>query len=417
MSLIVNSKPRGNKMPWGTEEKLEQLREEFVRLAKLQNSNISELCRRFGISRKTGYKWLHCVSTLLKTNKKNKKLIFSNKSSRPKHIHKKVNKKMEEAVLAARDLRPFWGAKKLRAYMMRHEIDKKLGEKIPAASTINTILKRHGLITKFVSNQHKPFCHFERTQPNQLWQMDFKGYFSTTEDGYCHPLTILDDHSRFSICLEACRNQVIKTVKPILTKIFLRYGLPDEILLDNGACWRNASPYNWSEITIWMLRLGIHVIHGRFYHPQTQGKDERFHRTLKIELLNHTSFKTLAECQKGFDRWRHDYNNERPHESIGMRPPAELYQVSSRKFPKELPLIKYFDDDIVRTVDFNGYIYASKQKIHMCHALRGLPVALRPSENPDETNVFFCQQIVRKLKLSFERLRQGKKSDNLSQEN
>lgn len=389
-------------MPWDNEMQPEKSREEFVRLAQLQGSNISELCRRFNISRKTGYKWLKQTSYQKNPN-------FSNRSSRPKHIHTKVSKNVEDAVLSTRDLYPFWGASKLRAYMLRHEMDKKLKEKIPAASTINKILKRNGIISKYVSKQHQPFHRFERSQPNELWQMDFKGYFSIIE-GDCHPLTILDDHSRFSICLQACRDETEQTVKPILTETFMKYGIPDAILMDNGACWRRNPRFRWSRIAIWLMRLGITVIHSSFHHPQTQGKDERFHKTLKTELLNDVSCSTFTECQCQFDHWRHTYNYERPHEALDMGLPASHYSISTRAFPKQLPPIRYFEGDIVRTLDENGSIYLNKRKIILGEALRGLQVAIRPSSNPGEINVFFCQQIIKKIEMSFETLRQGKNS-------
>ncbi|HZP91789.1 MAG TPA: DDE-type integrase/transposase/recombinase [Burkholderiales bacterium] len=172
---------------------------------------------------------------------------------------------------------------------------------MPAASTISSILKRHGLIDPAHSLSHRAFQRFQRERPNALWQMDFKGHFPVGALR-CHPLTALDDHSRFSVALRACGDEQSRTVQHELTDCFRRYGLPEQMLMDNGSPWGDDAAHVLTVFTVWLIRLGVGVIHARPYHPQTQGKAERFHRTLKAELLNHCLFGDLAQCQRHFDR-------------------------------------------------------------------------------------------------------------------
>ena len=152
--------------------------------------------------------------------------------------------------------------------------------------------------------------------------MDFKGHFPLLSRGRCHPLTVLDDHSRFSLVLQACADERGETVRCVLTSAFRRYGLPAAMLMDNGAPWGSDHDHPFTAFSLWLIRLGIRVAHGRAYHPQTQGKDERFHRTLKFEVLRHFNFTTLAHCQREFEHFRERYNLVRPHDALGLATPA-----------------------------------------------------------------------------------------------
>lgn len=195
---------------------------------------------------------------------------------------------------------------------------------VPAASTITDILRRHGRLSEDEASKHKAWTRFEHEAPNQLWQMDFKGHFPMGQ-GRCHPLTVLDDHSRFSLGLIACSNERTETVQRGLTSLFRRYGLPDRILADNGSPWGSNGEHRYTQLNVWLLRLGIITSHGRSYHPQTQGKEERFHRTLKAELLRWEDFRNLTHCQRLFDAWRNKYNMERPHEALESKyRPADI---------------------------------------------------------------------------------------------
>lgn len=237
---------------------------------------------------------------------------------------------MEEAVLKLRDCHPVWGGRKIRRRLQD------LGEDpVPAASTITEILHRHGRIDAEASRKAGAMQRFEHEAPNDLWQMDFKGHFGLRGGGRCHPLTVLDDHSRFSLGLRSCGNERSETVRGELILIFQRYGLPRAMLMDNGSPWGSDADHRHTLLTVWLMEQGIRVTHSRPYHPQTQGKDERFHRTLKAELLQGREFADLSDCQGHFDPWRDVYNTQRPHEALGLAVPASRYALSSRAFVEQ----------------------------------------------------------------------------------
>jgi transposase InsO family protein len=218
---------------------------------------------------------------------------------------------VEAAVLAMRAAHPTWGGRKLRRVLENE------GLSPPAASTITTILRRHGKLDGPGAGERRGFVRFEHAAPNDLWQMDFKGWFGLQAER-CHPLTVLDDHSRFALELGACADEQAVTVRARLEAVFRRHGLPQRILADNGAPWGTGGLGAYSALGVWLMDLDIGLIHGRPYHPQTQGKDERFHRTLKLELLDRTVFADLGQAQAAFDAWREVYNTKRPHEAIGL---------------------------------------------------------------------------------------------------
>ncbi len=253
-------------MPW-KECSAVSCREEFVGLAQADWAKMSELCRRFGVSRKTGYKWLRRyasagVSGLL------------DRSRRPRGSPGRTSEAMEGRVLAIRTEHPAWGGRKIRRVLLNAG-----HQDVPSASTITAILHRHGLIDEAESSKHKAWMRFEHERPNDLWQMDFKGHFAMDRDR-CHPLTVLDDHSRYCVGLQACGNERTGTVRERLTGVFRRYGLP--------------------------------------------------RRTLKAEVLSGRSFENLLACQNAFDDWRETYNVRRPHEALELNTPITRYAVSNR---------------------------------------------------------------------------------------
>ena len=277
-----------------------------------------------------------------------------------------------------------WGGRKIAKVMRNH------GEVVvPAASTITEILRRHGKLEARSHEHPGPYQRFERAEPNELWQMDFKGHFAMAE-GRCHPLTVLDDHSRYSLAVAACGNEQDTTVRAQLVPVFRRYGLPFMMLMDNGSPWGDAGNQPHTIFTVWLMQLGVRVTHGRPFHPQTQGKDERFHRTLKAEVLSGNSFRDLVACQRAFDRWRHVYNHERPHEALAFAAPCERYRASLRSFPETLPAIEYGPGDTVRKVDALGYISFKSRRLHVGKAFRGHPIALRPTGEDGVLGVHFC---------------------------
>jgi len=329
-------------MPWQEASIMEQ-RFEFVTLASRPDANVAALCRGFGISRETGHKWIRRF-------KAGGKGALADHPRRPHASPERTGDILEAFVLALRDQHPAWGARKLRTRLAT------LGQtQVPAASTITEILRRHGRISGAASAAHKPVQRFEREHPNELWQMDFKGYVPMHVGGRCHPLTVLDDHSRFVVGLWACVDEQSVTVHDRLEAIFRRYGLPQRILTDNGPPWGvGSAPARYTRLTVWLLRLGVGVSHGRPRHPQTQGKDERFHRTLKAELLSRQNLASITHAQRLFDAWRDVYNLERPSEAIGMLVPAARYRPSERAYPEKLPEVVHSPGDTVRRVRHDG---------------------------------------------------------------
>jgi transposase InsO family protein len=355
-------------------------REEFVRLALMAGASVSKLCERFGISRDTGHR-------LLKRYSAEGRAGLADRSRRPLASPLRTRAATEAEILRIRsENNNAWGARKIARVMERSGF-----EEVPSLSTITQVLRRHGKLEERKSEHRGPFIRFERETPNELWQMDFKGHFALAH-GRCHPLTALDDHSRFALELQACADEQEKTVRARLTAIFRRYGLPFSMLTDNGSPWGDSGGGRYTLLSVWMMRLGIRVCHGRPFHPQTQGKDERFHRSLKEEVLDRKSFVDLCACQTAFDRWRRIYNFERPHEALDLDTPSSRYRPSARSFPEKLSEIAYWPGDTVRKVDGDGFISFKNRPWRVGKPFRRQPVAVRQTQTDGCLHVFFCEQ-------------------------
>lgn len=374
-------------MPWKEVNKM-SLKREFVYLARQPESNISDLCRHFNISRTLAYR-------LLERYCKQGEDGLQERSRRPYSQPTKTPAGMEMIILSARDQHPSWGGRKLYHYL-RHQGH----QEIPHPNTITGILRRNGRLYEWRQEKPKlPYHRFERSEPNDLWQMDFKGHFPLYS-GRCHPLTILDDHSRFSIALHACKDEKQETVKSCLIACFRQYGLPKQINVDNGPPWGEPSRRFLTQLALWIIRLGIKISYSRPQHPQTNGKDERFHRTLKTELLYYHSMKTLEESQRYFDSWRDEYNLLRPHESLQFDTPVMHYHPSKRIYPEVLPPIEYFPEDHVCKVSKNGSVSFNHQRIFVGGAFAGELVAVRPLNEENCYSIFYCQQKIGIIDLS-----------------
>jgi transposase InsO family protein len=369
-------------MPWKERCRM-SLKRELVELMGRPGANVSELCGRYGVSRKTAYKWF-------RRYKERGEAGLAEKSRRPGSGPKKTKQAVESAVLALRDLHPAWGPRKL----VRRLRDTGR-EAVPAPSTVGAILKRNGRVTAAASEAASAYLRFERPCPNDLWQGDFKGYFELLgllhgDKARCHPLTVLDDHSRFNLVLAACTDQTAATVRTLLTAAFRRYGLPRAMLFDNGPPWGcSHTPLAYTATELWLMRLGVLVLHGRPYHPQTQGKEERFHRTLQAEALQGRSFGGVAEVQSALDAWRHVYNLERPHEALGLATPATRYAPSPRRFPETLPELAYGAGDAVRAVNGCGFVNFGKRRYFLGEGFAGQRVGLRPTADDGVLGVYY----------------------------
>lgn len=377
-------------MPW-KEVSIMSQRLEFVTLATAENANIRHLCRCFGISPGTAYKWLDRFQSAGANG-------LEDHSRRPHHSPSRTAEAMEETVTRLRSKHPAWGGRKLEKRL------RDLGHAgVPAPSTITAILQRHQLLDPKESAKHQAFLRFQRAAPNELWQMDFKGEFKLPQ-GRCYPLTILDDHSRFAVALEACARNTKNITQTAMIQVFRRYGLPEWITCDNGSPWGSGGRSYYTALGVWLLRLGIGISHSRPHHPQTQGKDERFHRTLEAEVLRYLRADSLAQWQRHFDQWRVIYNTERPHEALSLAVPASRYQPSHRRYPEQLPAIEYGPDDIVRKVRHYGHIKYEGREYHVGSAFYGLHVALRQTLTDGLFAVFFCNHQIGKLDLRANKL-------------
>jgi len=362
-------------MPWGVVSIMDQ-RREFVRLALGEDVNIRALCRRFGVSPQTGYKWLG------RWRAGERALV--DRSRRPLSSPSRSSPSQEAKVLEVRDAHPAWGPRKIARVLERQ------GQTAPARSTIGEILRRHDRIAAEKALKSKHRTRFEKEASNLLWQMDFKGWVELGDGSRCYPLTVVDDHSRYVPCLKACANQQTPTVQSHLRTTFCQYGLPDAFYVDNGSPWGDSSGEHWTKLAVWLLKLGIDVIYATPYQPQARGKNERFHRTLAEEVFALRRFAKLVHVQRAFDDWREVYNFERPHEGIDLDVPAERYRFSPRPMPEKLPEIEYGQGETVRTVPTTkDYISFRGRHWKVPQAFRGERVAIRPLDRDGSFGVFF----------------------------
>lgn len=369
-------------MPW-KEETVEDQRRTFVIRANEAGCNFSALCREFRITRRTGYKWLERYRS---------GEALEDQSRAPLHQPRKTNPETEELILSVRSNHPTWGARKILRYL-----EDKGNAGLPAPSTATSILKRNGFISPEESARHTAFQRFVRDAPNDLWQMDFKGHFAMMDGNRCHPLTMKDDHSRNLLCLDAYDNERWESVKGSLNRVFLNYGLPAAILCDNGAPWGD-SLGGYTPFELWMMQMDVLPIHGRPLHPQTQGKEERFHRTLNEDILKRTPIRDLAHAQQLFDSYRLEFNTERPHSALNLDVPAKHYKKSPRMMPDVLKEPEYDAGKSLRKVNCKGYISIQNHRYYLSETFCGKYMELLPLDG-DILAVCYGNFLVAKIDL------------------
>ena len=309
-------------MPW-KDKTVEELRKEFVEAAQ-RCENMSALCREFGITRATGYKWIDRYET---------QEGLSDRSRRPKSTANKTPEETELQIVQTRSLHPGWGAKKIKKALENK------GCEMPCVKTVNNILNRYGCISQEESMKHKPYTRFEKESCNEMWQTDFKGEFRMQDGTYCFPLDIFDDHSRYVIRIKPSTSTA-NIVLPTFREAFCEFGVPNSVLSDNGAQFAGFRQ-GYTQFEKWLMNHDVLPIHGRIKHPQTQGKIERFHRAMNQELLKHYTPTDIQDAERMFDEWRDCYNNERPHEALGMRCPSDIYVPSERVYCDQVKRYEY----------------------------------------------------------------------------
>lgn len=328
-------------MPW-LETDVRDQRIQFVLAVRQRRGTVAALCRAFGISRQTGYKWLRREAAAGSV------AVLGDRSRRPHHSPTRTDDGTVDRILALRD--EFgWGGAKL-ACLLRAE------GRCVAPRTIDRIIQREGR-TRSDAAPSPALHRFTRAAPNELWQMDAKGAYPLPAGGRCHPLSILDDHSRFAVGLYALPALTTAGVRDALIHCFHRYGVPQAMLMDHGApWWAAASGHGLTTLSVFLLKQGIQLLYGAVRHPQTQGKVERFHRTLGERLRWQGVPGTLADFVRAFRSFRDEYNDVRPHAALELEPPAVRFTPSRRAYAETPAPWAYAGDLAVRRVQRNGII-------------------------------------------------------------
>ena len=369
-------------MPW-RETHVRDQRLAFVAAAMRPEANRRALCREFGVSPQTGYKWL--------TRTRAEGLLngVTDRSRRPHHSPDRTPAAVEAQIVALR--REYgWAGQKLQRLLRDRGI-------ACGAATIDRIIRRHGLTDP--DEQHRPAPQrFARATPNALWQMDFKGQYPV-RSGWLWPLSVVDDATRYAVGLAAMPQPTGRLVQAQLVRVFERYGVPEAILCDHGVPWWNAmSGHGLTHLSVFLLEQDIQLLHGAVAHPQTQGKVERFHRTLGRRLRQWGVPTTSAAFARALARFEHEYNHVRPHAALALDVPAAHYQPSPRAFVPEPRAWTYPAPALIRRVDCNGAIHYDRRAYFVCHALATRDVGCQ--QIGDRVLVRFRQTYVRELDLT-----------------
>ena len=365
-------------MAWKTMDVQEQ-RVQFIVTASRREKPLAAVCREFEISRPTGYLWL-------KRYEESGIAGIAERSRRPHHSPKRTVENLEQRVVEARKQYPDWGARKLKVVLAKQKVE------LPA-STIQRVLARHDLIRE--QDRHRPALQrFERGAANELWQMDFKGRKHwNLEVG---PLSVLDDHSRYLIVLQALAGTRAELVREQLEQAFTECGVPDAMLMDHGVpWWSEMAPTGATSLTIWLMKQGIRLHWSGYRHPQTQGKVERFHGELeRAWLLRHG---IGQEPQLWLDGYRWEHNHVRPHEALGMKTPASVWKKSHRVYDPHPPAWEYPSGSRVLKVDSSGKLDAYGARWSISGALCGERVQLERVGS--RALVYYCRTLIRELDL------------------
>lgn len=371
-------------MPW-KDKTVEEKREDFVLRVLSREKSKSALCREYGISRPTGDKWI---------KRYNNGEELSDKSRRPFHTANRISQEVEDTIVSARRKEPAIGARKTKRMLESN------GLIMPAMSTINEVFRRNGLITKEASQAATPYVRFEKEAPNEMWQADFKGDFEMGDKNRCHPLSIIDDHSRYCINGDAKTNQQLLSTKESFIRAFETYGLPFSLLCDNGTPWGSSQSTSITKFEVWLMELGILTMHIRPKHPQTQGKVERFNGSYKQERLKFYTPKNIADAQLCREEYARFYNNERPHAALDYDAPIKRYCHSSRLYDNIIRPWEYDSDAVVRKVKSSGYLTLSGRGFYLSEGLNEKEVAVVPTDDDGVFNILFRQFRVAKLNLN-----------------
>ncbi len=348
-----------------TNSESEQVR--FIELCEAGEVTFAEACRQFGISRKTGYKRLQRFRSFGWEG-------LGDRSRAPRSHPNETPRAIAEQLIWAKQVHPTWGPKKVVAWLRRDEPDGSW----PAPSTAGNILDRAGLVKRRKRRRRttpwsEPFAAAQH--PNDVWAIDFKGWFRTGDGDRIDPLTVQDAASRYLLVCDGLPQPNGPQVRQVLERAFREYGLPQTIRSDNGPPFASVGLGSLSTLSVWWIKLGIIPERIEPGHPEQNGRLERLHRTLKAETASPPQANPRRQ-QRAFDAFRHTYNEERPHEALGQQPPARRYRPSLRPYPGQVSAPEYEVGVTVRRVRTNGEIKWKGDKIYLSEALRGEPVGL-----------------------------------------
>ncbi len=369
-------------MPWKTMDVREQ-RVRFVVAAYRREKTLAELCREFGISRPVGYEWL-------KRYRQGGVAAIAEGSRRPQHSPRRTNEKVEQRVVELRQRYPDWGSRKLRVLLQREGIE--LGR-----NTIHRILLRHDLVHP--DDRPEPAVErFERSAPNELWQMDFKGPKLWHQK--VGPLSVIDDHSRYLIVLHAVASTHTEQVQEPLVAAFCEHGVPEAMLMDHGTPWWSVhSAGGMTKLSLWLMRQGIGLHWSRVRHPQTQGKVERFHGELQRALARRRVL--VPDAQRWLDEFRWEHNHVRPHEALDMQTPAHRWRPSVRRYDANPPRWEYPAGARVLKVDSQGKLTLTGKNWKISNTLAGEWVQVMQLEQ--RLQVYYCTTLIREIDLGIQR--------------
>lgn len=379
-------------MPWSAPMTVQEERFAMVS-AVLGGMSRTAAAERWGVSRPTVNLWVRRFEEGGYGG-------LADRSRRPGSSPGRTSVAMEELVVSVRRSHPAWGGRKIAGVLARAGHGG-----VPSPSTITQILRRRGLLAAAGERPvRRAVGSFEAAGPNDLWQVDFKGDFPLALGGRCFPLGVLDDHSRYNLNLTAHTNQQTATVRDRFEAVFDRYGLPTRMLFDNGSPWgTGGSPTKWTGLTVWLLDLGIVISHSRPRHPQTLGKEERFHATLDREVLDtRPQWDTPTDVQAAFDAWRPIYNHQRPHDSLGATVvPADRYQPSPRRAPDRIAPATYPDSWATRRVDTSPAAQISWHGTHIRigKPFRGRTVGIAPPAPNGTTTIYYRTTPIKTLQV------------------
>ncbi len=359
-------------MPWQETHPMQQ-RTDFISDHRRGLYHFAELCARYGVSRKTGYKWLARYEAEGPRG-------LHDRSHAPHHCPHRIDVALATLLLDARRAHPSWGPAKLVQYLApRHP---RLTD-WPAVSTVADLLKRSGLVQRRRRRRvsvHPGVVPIRTTAPNELWTADFKGQFKTRDGVYCYPLTIADQHTRFLVRVEALLSVRVAGARAVFERAFRAYGLPRAIRTDNGVPFANTGLHGLTQLSVWWIRLGIQHQRIRPAAPQENGAHERMHRTLKAETTRPPATDRRAQ-QRAFTAFRRGYNEERPHAALGGDPPAARYEPSPRPYPAVLPALEYPAHFMVKRVTNAGTIRFKHKLLFLANALKQHHVGLEESDD------------------------------------